>query len=422
MTEKIYCKQIDESCYKYVHSSGVTVYMHPMKGFSGVSAQFAAKFGAEDNNYRLTGESDVVHVPDGTAHYLEHKLFESEECDAFELFAQTGASCNAGTSYDHTVYYFNCSDHFEKNLEILLNFVQHPYFTPENVEKERGIISQEITMYEDNPSWQVLMSLLMGVYVNNPIRNDIAGTVESISEIDDKLLYKLYDIFYNPANMYLCIAGNFDVDKAVEICDRCLESRQPVSYESIRAEEPVQVGEKRLERFMPVAKPLFGIGFKRPDHTGEKAFEEYIYYNILFDILFGDMSEFYTRLRDRGILNNSFRVTVFMGRGYVMPNAVGESDDPDLVLEEMKKELCRAKKEPPTKEEFDLVKKATYGSSVRNYTNGEGTASVMLEAVLQELSPFAMIEMVANAEYSVMLDKLAELDVENCCLSVVRNK
>lgn len=419
MTEKIHSDVIGEDCIKYVHPCGVTVLMYPMEGYSTATAQFSVRFGSEDNRFRVSG-GEVVTIPDGTAHYLEHKLFESEEKGAFQLFAQTGASCNAGTSYDYTMYYFSCADNFERNLEILLDFVQSPYFTPENVEKERGIIEQEITMYQDSPNWRVLMELLRGVYSENPIKTDIAGTAESIAEITDKMLYDVYNIFYNPANMYLCVAGKFDPDKVVEVCERCLKDRERISFETVARKEPRNVAEKRVELQMPVGKPLFAVGFKRPDAQGREALDEYVYFNLLFSIIFGTTSEFYSRLRNEGAINDAFRDSVFMGRGYVLPIVIGESDDPDYVLEQMKKELRGFKAVPPSKEEFARIKKATYGNVIFSYNNVESVAQTLTSAALSELSPFSAIEAIAAEDYDEMLRRLADLDEENVCLSVIK--
>ena len=418
MIQEISSSRIGEKCYKYTHSSGVTVCLCPMESYSTVNAQFSVKFGSEDNRYRING-GDIVTIPDGTAHYLEHKLFESPEKDAFALFAETGASCNAGTSYDSTCYYFSCAENFEKNLEILLDFVQHPYFTPENVEKERGIIGQEITMYQDSPGWRVLMELLKCVYKENPIKTDIAGTVESIADITDKMLYDVYNAFYNPSNMYLSIAGNFDMEKAIEVCERCLLPRTPEALQTVPHSEPYEVVVHRTEMKMPVAKPQFAIGFKRPDADGQAALDEYIYYNMLVDIIFGDTSEFYKRMRDRGVLNDAFRVSVFMGRGYVLPIATGESDDPDLVLSEMKKEIKRFKQTHPDKEIFSRIKKQTYGSVVRGYNNTETVAQYMTDAALAGLSPYSLVESAADASYEEMCRKLLDLDEENSCVSII---
>lgn len=418
MIQEITSSRIGEKCYKYTHSSGVTICLCPMESYSTVNAQFAVKFGSEDCRYRVNGGEEIS-IPDGTAHYLEHKLFESPEKDAFALFAQTGASCNAMTSYDNTGYYFTCAEHFEKNLEILLDFVQSPHFTPENVEKERGIISQEITMYLDNPSWRVIMELFKGIYQKNPIKTDIAGSIESIAVITDRILYDVYDAFYSPSNMYISIAGNFDLDKAIEVCERCLKKREPSKVESIAPAEPYEVACRRSVIKMPVAKPQFAIGFKRPDADGKESLDEYIYHNMIMDIIFGDTSEFYKRMRDSGTLNDAFKVSAFSGRNYSLPFISGESDDPDAVFEEAKNEIRRFKKTPPDKELFERIKKMNYGYVVRAYNNTESVAQYMLDAVLLGLPPYAVVESVADASYEEMCRRLRSIDEENSCIAII---
>lgn len=418
MTEKIYSDILRETCLKYVHSSGVRVFMYPMDGYSTVTAQFTAKFGSMDNAFSVNG--GITRIPDGTAHYLEHKLFESDEVDAFRLFAQTGAYCNAGTSFDYTQYYFSCTNRFRENLEILLDFVQAPYFTPENVEKERGIIGQEITMYRDSPNWRVFTNMLEGLYSANPVRNDIAGTVGSIAEITEKTLYDCYNAYYNPANMYLCVAGCFDPDEVIEVCGRKLKKREPLDVRPAPFDEPYAVRERRTVLSMPVAKPIFEIGFKRQPVSGQAQIDEYIYFNILFDMLFGSVSDFYERLRGEGLINDQFSDGVFSGRGFCIPFARGESPDPDKVLEEMRAELRRAKSSSPAREDFERIKRATYGSLVRYYCSPDSVASTLTEAALCGSSPFATINAAAAADYERLLEYLDGLDEENACISIIK--
>ncbi len=419
MIEKIYDSVIKETCLKYVHESGVRVYMLPMDGYSTAVAQFTAKFGSQDNAFSLNG-SGLHKVPDGTAHYLDHKLFESEEKDAFKLFAQTGASCNAGTSFDYTQYYFSCTDSFKENLEILLGFVQDPYFTPENVEKERGIIGQEITMYRDSPGWRVFTNLLEGLYSVNPVRNDIAGTVETIAEITEKTLYDCYNAYYNPANMYLCVAGNFDPSEVIAVCEDKLQKREPLDVRTAAFDEPLTVNNRRMELTMPVSKPIFEIGFKRPALSGQAQIDEYIHFNILFDMIFGSVSDFFGRMRDSGLINEQFSDGVFNGRGFCIPFLRGESNDPDAVLAEIQRELRAFKTVPPPREEFERIKRATYGSLVRDFTSADAVASTLSEAALRDSSPFATIDTAAKAEYEKMLELLLGLDEENVCISIVK--
>ncbi len=421
MIKKIHGDIINETCLEYVHKSGVRVFMLPMEGYSSAVAQFSAKFGSQDNAFSVNG-GEYRKVPDGTAHYLEHKLFESEEKDAFSQFAQTGAMCNAGTSFDYTQYYFSCTNNFRKNLEILLGFVQDPYFTPDNVEKERGIIGQEITMYRDNPNWRVFTGLLEGMYKVNPVRNDIAGTVESIAEITDKTLYDCYNAYYNPANMFLCVAGNFDPNEVVEICDQKLQSRLPLDVKSAPFDEPNEVNLASTEIKMQVAKPIFEMGFKRPSLDGQAALDEYIYYNILFDLMFGGISDFFMKMREKGLINEEFSDGVFNGRGHLFPFLRGESTEPLAVAEEAKKTIRAFKKSPPSKDDFERVKRMTYGGLVRDWGSVSSVADTLSEAALSGNSPFAVLDTAAGADYEKTLEKLDDLDEENTCISIVENE
>ncbi len=418
MTEKIYGSVIKETCLKYTAPGGLKVFMLPMEGYSAAVAQFSARFGSQDNSFSVNG-GEFTRIPDGTAHYLEHKLFESEEKDAFSLFAQTGASCNAGTSFDYTQYYFSCADSFRKNLEILLDFVQDPYFTAENVEKERGIIGQEITMYRDNPSWRVFTNLLEGLYSKNPVRNDIAGTVESIAEITEKTLYDCYNAYYNPANMFLCVSGNFDPDEVIAVCESRLKSRLALDIKAEPFDEPLSVNRRRTELAMPVAKPIFEIGFKLPSKNGGESVEDYVYHNILFDIMLGDTSDFFEEMRKNSLLNEEFSVGVFSGRGHLFPFARGESDDPDRVLAEIQRRIDAFKTVPPSKEEFERIKRATYGALVRDFNNVDSVASTLSEAALADTEPFSVIDTAAAADYDRLLGHLYALDEDNASISII---
>ena len=213
---------LDERYYEIDHPTGLKIFVMPKAHYRSAYAVIGTKYGSIDNRFKRSDAAEYTQVPEGIAHFLEHKLFESEELDAFQRFAATGASANAYTSFDKTCYLFQCSDRFDQSLEILLDFVQHPYFTPQTVEKEQGIIGQEITMYYDVPGWMSTFNLLRCLYKNHPVRIDIAGTVESISHITDKLLYDCYNTFYNLHNMALAVVGNVTPEQVLAVCDRCL--------------------------------------------------------------------------------------------------------------------------------------------------------------------------------------------------------
>lgn len=418
MSEMIRCKAADEVCEKFVHASGVTVYLKPMEGYSTATAQLSVCFGSMDVSCIADGQR--MDIPDGTAHYLEHKLFESEDKDAFKLFAATGAQSNAGTGHESTVYYFSCSHNFEENLEILLKFVTNPYFTPENVEKERGIIEQEIAMYCDSPNWQLLLQLLNGVYAANPLKNDIAGSAESISHITAQMLYDVYDTYYHPTNMQLVIAGNFDPEKAKEVCDRCLKPKPPKTIERVTAKEPHAVAAKYVESTMPVAKPLFAFGFKRDDMPAQQAMQHTLYCDLLFEIMFGEMSDFYMQMRDAGLINDEFSTGTIRIRGTVLPTITGESDNPELVRDRVLETIKHFKQNPPDKEIFLRLKKQIHGDNIRTFNNVEAYAQLITESALAGVQPYAAAENAAAADYQMLLETLAEFDEENYCMSVVK--
>ena len=255
---------LGEKFLRVEHPSGLTILMCPMEGYSTAYAMFAAKVGSIDTTFKTEKEDDFVEVPAGIAHFLEHKMFECEDGDAFAKYAKTGANANAFTSFDRTAYLFSCTGNFRESLEILLDFVSRPYFTPETVQKEQGIIGQEIRMYDDDPGWRSLFNLLESLYHNNPVRLDIAGTTESIAQISSELLYRCYRTFYSLGNMVLTVAGSFDPAEVLAVADSILKKGEEVTIQWRKAQEPREVAASYVEQSLPVSTPLFQIGFKGP--------------------------------------------------------------------------------------------------------------------------------------------------------------
>lgn len=411
--------RIKEKYMKIKHKSGCTICLYPMPKYSTAYALFGTKYGSVDTTFKTNEDADFVTVPEGIAHYLEHKLFENDECDAFELYAKTGANANAFTSFDKTAYLFSCSQKFEENLEILLNFVQEPYFTDETVAKEQGIIGQEIKMYDDDPTWVVMFNGLTALYHNNPVRIDIAGTVESIAKINKELLYRCYNTFYNLNNMVLSIAGNFDVDKALEICDRLLKSHEDKGLEAIIPDEPYEIKQKEIVAKLSVAQPMFNIDFKFPQMTEKEAAKAYIYNNIMLELCLGKTSAFYSKLYDEGLINDTFNVGVFNGRGFFVDIVEGESKEPRIVMERVKAELYNCRKNKPSEDEFENIKKKTYGELVADFGSVENVALSLLSAEMSGLDAYEMLEIVAAVTYNDVIETLDKLDIENSCISIV---
>ena len=367
---------LNEKYYDIDHPSGLKILVMPKENYSSTYAIFATKYGSIDTMIQMS-DGSFKEIPEGTAHFLEHKLFESEDLDAFERFAKTGASANAYTSFERTGYLFSCSANFKKNLEILLDFVQNPYFTQATVEKEQGIIGQEIDMYKDAPDWEVMFNCLRTMYHNLPVRIDIAGTQESIAQITAKTLYGCYDNFYNLHNMVLAVAGNADVDEIVEVADKVLKPVEGKMAQRKVIDEPEEVIDSYIEEKLSVATPQFMFGFKESWDTPERTTKEEISMEILLDMISGQSSELYKRLFDGKLINNSFGFEYFTGFGYSCVLFAGESNDPKKVAEEIVGEIGRFRETGFDKTSFERTKKKLYGRMIMGMNDIEGLANNM---------------------------------------------
>ncbi len=421
-TEIIRSETADTQCLHVQHESGLNIYIMEMPGYHSAFAMFGTKYGSINTRFRLKGEETYAEVPEGIAHFLEHKLFENEDCDAFAQYARTGANANAFTTFDKTVYLFGCSQNFAPSLEILLQFVQSPYFTQETVDKEQGIIAQEIRMNYDEASWMVFFGLLRSMYHAHPVRIDIAGTEESIRRIDADLLYRCYHTFYNLHNMVLSVAGNVKADEVLEICDRLLRPCEDQGLEELYADEPDTVVRHYTETTMPVGTPLFSLGFKLRPRKGRELLRAELTAALLMETLFGASSGFYDDLVRKGLLNSEFEVDgPFSGDGYFMLSCSGESADPETVRDRIFEVLEDAGREGFDRESFERIRRVHYGSRVRSGANMEANASAMLNAWMNGLKPFEDIEVLAEITYEEALRFLREeIDTAQYVLSVVR--
>lgn len=413
-------KHLGEQYIRVEHPSGLTMLLYPMPGFSTTYAMFSTQYGSVDTCFQAKEGGEQIRVPEGIAHYLEHKMFESEDGDAFDRYAKTGAAANAFTSFDKTCYLFTCSGKFQESLEILLDCVTHPYFTKETVEKEQGIIGQEIRMYEDDPSWRVTFNLLDSLYHNNSVKVDIAGTIESIARIDADLLYRCYNTFYNLHNMVLTIAGNFDPDEVLQVADRVLKKAPP--FEAVRRpqQEPESVVRKRVVQHLPVALPMFYIGFKSPDAGQKNNFCNVIFDEMLLDIITGETTELYRQLYNDGLINGSIYGETMAGRDYLCSMVSGESRDPDEVYRRVCSAFEQVQQNGIDPEIFQRVKKATYGRYLGLFSRPDSLASAMTNCHFAGISVYDLVEMVANCTRQQLEQRLREdFSTGNSCLSIV---
>ncbi|MGE5486090.1 MAG: EF-P 5-aminopentanol modification-associated protein YfmH [Ignavibacteriales bacterium] len=313
--------------------NGLPVYVLPKRGYNKKYATFAVKYGSIDSKFRTPG-GGTVEVPDGIAHFLEHKLFEQEEGNVFDEFAGLGASANAYTTYTTTTYLFSATENFYENLRVLLRFVQDPYFTSENVEKEKGIIEQEIRMYEDMPEVKVGSNLMRALYSAHPVRVDVVGTVESIRQITTDMLYRCYETFYRPENMAVLVVGDVEPSRVFDevAAGAGFGGRTGgAEIERIFPEEPEDVADARVVEEMVVATPLLEIGFKDDPQglRGTDLLRREVMARVLLEAVFGKSSDLYSSLYEQGLIDDKFGATHESELEYAASFAGGESKDPD---------------------------------------------------------------------------------------------
>lgn len=412
---------LNEEYHEINHSSGLKIFVMEKPDYSGAYAIFGTKYGSVDTCFKLESEKEYTSVPEGIAHFLEHKLFESEELDAFTRFAETGANANAYTSFDRTCYLFQCSQDFEKNLEILLDFVKAPYFTEETVQKEQGIIGQEIRMYQDSPDWQVLFNLLRGMYSNNPVKIDIAGTIESIAQINAELLYSCYNTFYNLSNMALAVVGNVNKETVLSIVDRMIKPEEPVNFEQIIPEEPDSVEMNLIEEEMSVDMPKFALGFKTTPDTAVPSAKKSLTVNIALDIIAGKVSPLYSSLMEKGLINPSFSKEYFTGRGFACPIFTGESSCPEKVKDAILSKIEEIKINGISDDDFDVSLKRLYGLDVLSFNDVDDMANNIIDAYFNGQNLFDTVELYGSITKTDVEKAIEEnFNTENCCLSIIK--
>ena len=388
MMQEIIHPLTGDRVFKGVHPSGLTVFVWPRKEARSVYAVFATRYGSVNNT--LPAPDGTETVPAGIAHYLEHKLFESEDGDAFARFAATGASANAYTSFDRTAYLFQATENIRPSLDILLDFVRQPYFTEETVRTEQGIIGQEIRMGEDNPGHRLLFDMLGGMYHDHPVRLDIAGTVESIADITPELLYRCYNEYYAPDNMALSVAGHITPEEVWDAVDKAFAARPapahpPRPVPVFPAEEPAGIVTDRVESAMAVAAPLFYLGYKAPYRPATPA--DRAGAAILDELIAGRTGPLYERLMAQGLINPGFGSENFDGPGYNVWLFGGESADPERAAALIREEICRLQKEGIDGKLLDILRRGVYGRTVAGFDDPENCAEYLLDDWLYGFSP-----------------------------------
>lgn len=416
--------KVKEKLYIEKLENGLTIMIIPKKDIQKKYVIWGTKYGSNESTFIVPGETEPIEVPKGVAHFLEHKMFEQENGNnSLDVLTSLGVNANAYTTNDHTAYLFEGIDNFYKALDELMDYVQHPYFTDENVEKEKGIIGQEIMMYDDYPEWKVYLNALEAMYHNHPVKLDITGTIETISHIDKDVLYKCYNTFYNPSNMVMVVCGDFvPEDLLEEIKKRLIDKKSNGEIKRIYPEEPEEIVKEKAEQKMQVSIPLYTIGIKVPPLEESQKVKTHLGVQILLDLVFGKSSELYGRLYNEGVIYGTPGCDFEFANGYAHILLTGQANDPEKVYEEFKKKVAEFKENGVNSEDFERIKKSLYGSYVKEYDDVADTARMFLSDSMKGINSFDYLEEIdtINVEYIEQL--LKNLFKENkMVLSVVRN-
>ena len=417
---KQYYPELDETLFTRRLENDLTVCVVPRKGFSKKMAYFVTDFGSVHTEFRLEGKDYCV--PAGIAHYLEHKMFDLPGRDVTEEFAALGASPNAFTSYGLTAYYFSCTENFAPALKLLLEFVSTPYFTEESVEKERGIIAQEILMYADSADSVVMEEMNRGLYHHHPIRVSIAGTVESIQDITAQTLYDCHKAFYHPANMTLCVVGDVDAEEVAAIAQEILpREKSPVAVPDFGLPEPQTALTAVSRREMDVAMTTFQLAFKCPppakgrDHAHQELVAE-----IAAEMLFGQSSQLYQWLYEDGLIDSSFGGGEEFTAGTAMLTCGGDSKDPEEVRNCIINEAKFLAENGLDQAAFDRIKRSFLGIRFKDLTSFDGTCFRLVAYSMEDHDYFDFPSIFQEVTIEEVRQFIADnVRPEKCALSIV---
>ncbi|MGI6085121.1 MAG: EF-P 5-aminopentanol modification-associated protein YfmH [Acetivibrionales bacterium] len=412
--------RLGETIYEYDHKTGLKVFFARKAGYHKKTAMFGTNYGSIDSVFKVQGSDKEIHVPDGIAHFLEHKLFEQEDENMLDKFTKLGSSPNAFTSFNQTVYYFTCTDLFEENFRLLLDYVQKPWLTDENVEKEKGIIGQEIRMYEDNTDWRVFFNLLDCLYVNHPVKLEIAGSLDSISKINKELLYDCYYTFYTPSNMAVVVVGDMDPGEVFSIVDDMIGFKDNGKVEKKYPDEPKEINCDYKEKKLAVSMPLFNMGIKDSVQvSGFELLKRRIALGIALHHTMGRSSDLYNKLYEERLINDSFRFEASLNKGYGYLAWGGQSPDPKktagIISEVLKETALRG----IGQDGFDRIKKSQEGMFVRSLNSVDNIAREIMDSYFNEAYYFDVGKAFEQIDIGYTNNVMKEVFGNQAALSVV---
>lgn len=419
-------KNIKEKCYMEKLENGLQVIIIPKKEIQKKYIIWATKFGSIDNTFIDSTTGEKVVIPDGVAHFLEHKMFEQKNgVDSLYVLMALGLDANAYTTNDHTAYLFECTDHFYEGLDELMDYVQNPYFTDQNVEKEKGIIGQEIGMYDDDPGWQLYINAMDCLYEKNTIKVDTAGTVETISGINPEMLYKCYNTFYHPSNMVLTVAGDFEPEAILaEIKKRLKDNEVRGEITRIYPEEKLEINKKYAEKEMEVSLPLFMIGFK--DNIKDKYNEvvkRHIAIEIILNMLIGKSSNLYNELYKEGYLLSQPDLEYEFGNEYSHVLIGGQSKNPQKVYKKIAEKIQEMRNNNINVQEFERIKKKIYGDYAVEYNNVADIGRMFTSDYIKGINSFEYMDKFEEIDAEYAKQVLKEIFTEDkMIMSVIKGK
>ena len=415
--------KVKETVYVEKLENGLTVMVIPKKGVQKKYVIWGTNYGSNDSKFVVPGEEQETEVPKGVAHFLEHKMFEQENgINSLDALTALGVEANAYTTNDHTAYLFECTENFFPALDELMDYVQNPYFTDENVEKEKGIIGQEIMMYDDYPEWRVYLNTLEAMYHEHPVKLDITGTIETISHIDKEVLYKCYNTFYNPSNMAMVVCGDFEPEQLLEeIKKRLISKEANGEIKRIYPDEKSEIVKDTIEQTMDVSQPLFTIGIKDMVADTKERVRKHIAIEILLNMIIGKSSKLYKELYEEGILFVTPSLDYEFARGYAHILITGQSPEPEKVYEKFKQKVAEMKNAPIDSQEFNRIKKRIYGGYVKEYNDTADIARMFLADFFKEINSFDYLEEMTTINEQYVEQVLKEVfDDKKMIISVIK--
>lgn len=417
--------KVKEKAYIEKLENGLTVIIIPKKDATKKYVMFGTNFGSIDNHFIIPKTNEEIEIPDGVAHFLEHKLFEQENgTNSLDVLTSLGVEANAYTTNDHTAYLFEATDNFYEALDELMNYVQNPYFTDENVEKEKGIIGQEINMYDDEPSWQVYMNAMKLMYKQNPINIDIAGSIESISKINKEILYNSYNTFYNLSNMLLVACGDFvPEDLLQEIKNRITKNEAQGEIKRIYPKEQNEIVEKEKTVTMDVTNPIFAIGFKDKLAETKDLVKKHIAIEIILYMILGKSSKTYKKLYENGDIMSQPDLDYEFSKTYAHVLISGIAKNPQNVVKELKEAIKKHTESGLEEQTFNRIKKKIYGDYVTEYNDVSNIARMFLSDYFKGINSFDYLEEYSSVTLEYANQILKEVfKEENMVISIIKGK